>query len=158
MVTVILYVILSLSAPPLHDIHVSVTEIIPTDNHLNVTVKIFFDDLQIALGLEPGAELPAHYSSSDEMIASYLSEHLHLTINGKSSNLIYISSDAGPQAVWCQLSCENVDINNINSVSLFNNIFTEIYDDQDNIVKWVSMGNNKQMLLDEKKTEALFKF
>ena len=51
-----------------HDIHVSVCDIELEDKNIEVTLKTFLDDLQIAVGLTPGEELPEDYSSAEELI------------------------------------------------------------------------------------------
>ena len=43
-----------------HDIHVSICEIEMSGEQMEVTLKTFLDDLQIAVGLVPGEELNCH--------------------------------------------------------------------------------------------------
>jgi len=54
MVAILLLFIGSMSLTADHDIHIGVCDIKIEDTSVEVTIKTFIDDLQIAVGLEPG--------------------------------------------------------------------------------------------------------
>ena len=97
----------SLSA---HDIHVSVSDIIFKDKTVEITIKTYLDDLQLAMGLEPGAALPAGYSSAEELIGLYIQEQIQFSIDNKEIPLIPSEIDASNDAVWITIKIENVTL------------------------------------------------
>ena len=83
-----------------HDIHISVTEITVNQSSIEVVSKIFLDDLQAAMGLVPGEELPENYKGSNELIQEFVNENLVLKINGKAFPLTLSGTTSALPAVW----------------------------------------------------------
>ncbi len=138
-----------------HDIHVSVNEIAITDQGVELILKTFLDDLQIAVGLESGAELPEGYTSSDELIAKYISETISINYNGADVPLTVEDISASPNAVWITLH-SNGNLNLTKGILEFHSTFlTEVYDDQNNMVKVATSSGMKSVLLDDDKTHLM---
>ncbi len=120
--------------PAEHDIHISVCDINEnrgTDG-LELTFKIFYDDLLKAVGLEMGEELPEEYGNADTLIHRYIEDHFKLKINGEHVRLQYVESVSSPPAVWTTMSISYNEP--IRSIYVRNDILTELYDDQRNLV------------------------
>lgn len=118
-----------------HDIHVSVAELsLEEDGHLELSLRIFFDDLLMACGLKPGEELPDGYQSSDELIEAYVAEHFKLFLNGDQVALIYKESFSDNLAVWIELKSKILELNQINTLELENTILLKEFEDQLNIL------------------------
>ena len=133
-----------------HDIHVSITEIEIMENKVEITVKTFLDDLQLAVGLVPGTELPEDYTSSDELIQEYLESTLRLNFdeNEHAFNISDISS--ANDAVWISLDLDNYSSTPA-KVSLESSFLTDVYDDQTNIVNIKTNGNKESFILNKKR-------
>lgn len=116
-----------------HDIHVSVCDIELKNSSIEVTVKTFIDDLQIAVGLEPGQELPENYTSSDEMISAYLSSTISLQLGEQNIDLVVDDISASNDAVWITLTSGPITYDN-GSLGLDYSLLTELYSDQTNII------------------------
>ena len=133
-----------------HDIHVSICEIDLREEVVQLTIKTYIDDLQVAIGLEAGAELPEGYSSADEMIADYVHSALLIHINNKSYNIVINSIDASREAVWinCDLEIKSASFSNF---TLDNSFLTEVHDDQTNIIKVITTSGRKTHKMDGSK-------
>ncbi len=140
-----------------HDFHVCVVDIDIQDNGIEITIKTFLDDLQEAIGLKPGQELPAGYSSSDELISTYLKDKIIAVIDGKGLEFILQSVDASTEAVWITVQIKDIDPT-ARKLTLTNTFLTEIYNDQTNIVNIKKNGKKKVYALSNKKTSISHTF
>jgi len=135
-----------------HDIHVSVTDIeISETGDVEVTIKVFLDDLMNSLGLEPGAELPQDYSSSDELIKEFIDDNLNLIINGDIP-VHFDLEDTTPSmpAVWINMSGSFEG--QVKDIKLENRILVELFEDQSNMVNIEVDGKKYSELLDDGET------
>ena len=148
---------MSSHALPLHDFHLSKTDVNynPSDHTLEVSVHVFIDDLERAI-LQSGADslflaTSAEHPQADEYIADYLRIHITIEVDGKAIPLSFIGKEESPDllAFWCYL--EGVDVPTPTSVSLSNDVLTEVFDDQQNMVVFTSPGFRKFQLLNKAK-------
>ena len=149
-----LFILLSLLSYPVedHDIHISVNEIEINDNKLELVLKTFLDDLQIAVGLESGAEVPEGYTSSDELIAKYISETISINHNGTNVPLSIDDISASPNAVWITLySDDHLDLTK-GLLEFHSTFLTEVYNDQNNMLKVATSSGMRSGILDGQKT------
>ncbi len=135
-----------------HDIHVSVTDIeITQDGKISVTSKIFFDDLQLAMGLQPGEELPKNYTNADQLIAKFVNKNLKLKLGKEGIKLQYLKSQASMPAVWASLS--GYGKFDDRELVIENRIMTDIYEDQMNMVNITYKGKKQSHALNVKNTK-----
>ncbi len=127
-----------------HDIHLSVTEITKEEDKIEVVIKIFYDDLQAAMGLVPGEELPDAYSGAEELIQEYISKNFVLTLNDQVLNLELSESVALLPAIWSTFTIGNFNwSDDMNSLEIKNQLMLNLFDDQKNIVK-VNLGEKQK--------------
>ena len=126
-----------------HDIHVSVCDIVYKEDKgtLEMSVKVFYDDLLNAVGLQPGEELPVSYTSADELIDDFINQNIKIKINGEEKILDYLESHSYPPAVWTTFNI--VQVSPIESISMENTILINVFDDQVNMVN-IRMGKEKK--------------
>jgi len=119
-----------------HDIHVSVAEItVKDDQSMDISVRIFFDDLLMACGLKPGEPIPDSYSSSDELIEDYVEQHFKVYRGKERLTLQYDESFTDNMAVWIELKVDASE-EALNELTIENTILIEEFDDQLNILNW----------------------
>ncbi len=134
---------------PAHDIHVSNTQVkISETGTLEIVVRIFYDDLQQAMGLQPGQALPSKYPSADALIEKYLSEKMKWTFDGKKRSPRYIKSKAASPAVWAYLQFEE-SAQSVKSIRLENKLLLDQFDDQTNMVRVESQGQEYNFIMDK---------
>ena len=146
---------LSLSSD--HDIHVSVLEIDLEEQKIELTLKTFLDDLQIAVGLTPGEEVPSDYTSAEELISEYVMTSVQLAIDGQQLELLEEDISASTEAVWITYKAK-VDKKDPSNIVLNSTFLTEVYDDQTNLVNINHAGSKKSFILNQKKKRVAHDF
>ncbi len=123
----------------LHPFHVSVCSIrhVPEEQTLQITQKIFADDLEEALSAAsttgPVDVLnPPDPDALDALIDGYLKDHLQITVNGQVMEATYLGHEREEMALWCYLEVDEVTV--VQSVRVRSTILTGTFDDQTNIV------------------------
>lgn len=127
----------------LHPFHVSVMNIdhAPEENSLQITLKIFADDLEEALNDErfheegqPYVDVlnPQDQQRLNQSIEAYLQRHLSIEVNGTEVQPYYLGKEMEGMAMWTYLEVKGID--KIEAVRVKNSLLTEIFDDQINIV------------------------
>ena len=147
----LLIAILFLSAFSVHKFYVSVTQIdyIPSKKRIEITSRIFIDDLEKALqkkynkkvNLTSSKELP----EAEELIKSYLKENIKISINKKTQNIEFLAKEVEGDVLI--LYTKIAFSKKINTFEVYNAILTEIYAEQQNIVHTNINSNKKSILL-----------
>jgi hypothetical protein len=149
--------ILLFLAPALmvHDIHVSVCEIELQPNSMEMTLKTFLDDLQLAVGLKPGDQVPEQYTSADQMIEEYISSSMTVSVNKTDLPLKITDISAAHDAVWITIRTE-APIRQDDRVMVNSTYMTELYKDQTNIVNISTNKKKTTYTLNKKKTQISY--
>jgi hypothetical protein len=126
----------------LHDYHVSITHIDhnPTTQSLEITTKIFTDDLERAITSTPAhaERRPLHLGQEKEapdanqLILNYLQSHLHLTINGKPAMLLWVGKEVELDLTYCYLEVKGVS--HVKELTVENTVLTTLFHDQSNLI------------------------
>lgn len=139
-----------------HPFHVSVMSIhhASDENTLQITLKIFADDLEEALNDEqfrtPEQAFvdvlnPKDPQGLDQFVEKYLRKHMKIKVNGKDVKAAYLGKEVEDMAMWCYF--EISDVEQLKSIQVRSSILTEIFDDQINIVHINYGGIIKSMKL-----------
>lgn len=139
-----------------HPIHVSVCTIEhnPDSQSLQVTIKIFADDLEDALN--QGNYRPDTLTYLDTFkddaapevtwsIEQYLSDVFEIRVNEKKVTWSYLGQEREDLAMWCYL--EVADIENIKQVEVRSQVLMGVHRDQINLVHVRYNNNVKSMKL-----------
>jgi hypothetical protein len=143
-----------------HSFHISKSEIKYSqhDNSLQITTHIFLDDLEKALTkLTPNPlhiGTPTEAATTNAVLENYLKTHFQLTINDINITYNFIGKEMSSDyaAVWCYMEVKNMG--SLKKIKVKNNILTEIYADQKNIIN-LTLPNGKQgyLMFDKYKVE-----
>jgi len=145
-----------------HPFYVSVTEIVhnKTTGTVQVSVRVFFDDFEKALGKKYKKNVnilkPANRKEVDDLIAAYIKDHLKVSANGKALDLKYQGYEIEEDAAWCYF--ETSKVNDVKQLNVDNDILFEQHSSQSNMVHVIVDGKRKSMKLDNPKSEAGFIF
>lgn len=134
-----------------HAFFVTISEIEYNANakSLEISIKIFTDDLEKALNNRFGGK--ANLNTNQETaqtnsnLKSYLSEHFGIAVNGIAQSCQFVGKEKEDDATWCYLEVTNVS--NVASITVKNAILTELYESQNNIVHVKVRGTSKSMML-----------
>ncbi|RFS21210.1 hypothetical protein DVR12_17530 [Chitinophaga silvatica] len=146
----------------MHPFYVSVTEIAhdASKQELQVSCRIFTDDLENTLKAQFKTNFditkPANRKQVDDYIATYLSQHLVITLDGKPVKLHYLGYKVEEDAVWSFLEAEKVPVPK--NIQVKNSLLYEKHPTQINMIHVMVNGERKSSKLDNPATLANFKF
>lgn len=137
---------------PLHDIHVSKTEIHYKSDlaMLQLSVHIFVDDLELDLEDQGYTALKLNtnkeHELGDEAVQAYIDKHLIFREGDQIIQTSLIGKEASEDlsAVWCYLE---IPLEQLENLSLENTILLDIHDDQRNLVSFKVDGVRKDFLI-----------
>jgi hypothetical protein len=147
----------------LHPIHVSVTEIEhnTANRSLEVTSRIFIDDLELSVRSRTGNETldllnPGGGSTTDQLVKEYLADHLRITVDGKPARINYLAHEIDDAAMVCYLEIEGVK--KLKSVAVMNSVIQETHADQSNLVHVTYLGTIKSLRLTRERPNGTLEF
>lgn len=145
-----IFMIVMMSSFAWHKFYVSVTQIdfVPNKKRVEITSRIFIDDLEKAL--EKRFKKKFYLTSSreienaDALIQEYLKEKIKISINKKSQNIEYLAREVEGDVLifYTKIAVSK----KINTFEIFNSLLTDIYKEQQNIVH-VNINSNKNSFL-----------
>lgn len=111
-------------------------------NALQITLKMFSDDLNLAL--DPCANRV--HSSSDSCLVAYLRRHISLDINQKPALWQFVGSEQdNDNTTWCYMEIENCEP--IKELSIRQTVLTDLFEKQNNIVNLNLYKNTQSFIL-----------
>jgi len=137
----------------IHEFHLSKCDIDYSmdEQALQIAVSIFIDDLEATLAEEGFDNLgicsKKESADAEEVIMSYLQNHLIITVDGEPKELTWIGKEISEDlaAVWCYLVIAN--IRPTESIKVTNDILMSAFDDQQNVVKLTVDKKRKSFFL-----------
>ena len=118
------------------------------------------DDIEVALNKDYKIDLQLttkkELKNNDVYFEKYLKEKLHFKVDGIAQNYNYIGKEYEGDLVYFYLEIEN--INQIETIEVKNNILTEHFSKQQNLVKSKVGKKNKSVLLTKEENSTILKF
>lgn len=134
-------------------------EFVPQKKMLQITTRIFNDDLNDALEHKSGAKifLGTDKETPEDLahLKKYLADKLLIKINGQSKPFYFHGKEVEDNVVICYLSCR--DIAKINTIEIQNSILTEIHPEQQNIIQANFNGKKSSLLLNAETYKGMLK-
>jgi Domain of unknown function (DUF6702) len=135
----------------LHPLHVTLTniEFLQEENKYEVTIKIFSDDFEAVI--EKSSGVKTNMGKDNEIdnieihILEYINERFSIIFDDKKVDFEYISKRNNFEATWVTLKFAN---KNGDILKIRNELLTELYDDQKNLVIFKSSKIQKGFDLD----------
>ncbi len=145
----LLLTLLLFFAPPVHDYHVSKTNVryVADRAQVQVEMQVFVDDLEAAIAEAGGPALelgtPEENEEAERYLTSYLDKHFSIRWNGEpiAVSMAGYELEDDMHGLWIYLSAE--DVPDPEGITVENSVLTEYYADQKNIVK---LFNGKERL------------
>jgi hypothetical protein len=122
----------------LHPMHVSVTEIEmdEKDKRLEIMMRVFIDDLETTLKQslkQPEFDIMNPKGQTvDQIMEAYLKSHFRISLDSKQQIVKYLGHEQENEAFIFYVEVDNVK--KWNTIQVQNDIITEVYDDQSNLV------------------------
>ncbi len=143
--------LLAIIALRLHPFYMSITQVDhrPETESLEISMKVFIDDLEKALEKQNGKPLhlctPSEIKEADTWIQQYLKSHFKITINQIPISWQWVGKEKEDDAVWIFIEARN--IKEVRYFQLTNSVLTEIFDSQNNIVHLNMYAKKKSYIL-----------
>ncbi|MEO1486901.1 MAG: DUF6702 family protein [Bacteroidota bacterium] len=145
-----------------HKFYMSVTNFkyVEEEKAFQITSRIFIDDLDDVLaeryGMEMYLDTPDEKEISDKYIKKYFQTKFSVELNGEVVDCNFLGKRYENDVAICYLEVSDVDLKEIQKLSVTNEVLTDLFDEQQNIVhiKWgkskksfvLTKYNNKGML------------
>lgn len=158
----LLLVLPLLSFQGLHKFYVSVTDVEynPETESLQLISRIFTDDMENLLKTRYNKELyltkKEEHPEADKYLQKYLSQKLKVEVNGKLYPLKYLGKKYDNDILKLFIEIENVDYPE--QVLVQNEILTDLFPDQKNVVHVELEGETKSLLLSRGNESGLLNF
>ncbi|MGB6152703.1 MAG: DUF6702 family protein [Pricia sp.] len=145
-----------------HKFYVSVTNVTYSekDTALQITSRIFIDDFENALQerYDFKAELATKNESKEAhaFIEKYLRAKFAVAVNGEMLPYTFIGKKYDVDVMICYIEVPDVDLAKTTSIEIENEILTDIFDEQQNIVHFKIDGRKKSFVLLKSNTKGMF--
>ncbi len=146
-----------------HPFYVSVIEIdhAPEQHALQLTIKIFTDDLENTLENAGAPEISLgtkeEHEETDRYLADYLEQHLKLKMNGEPVDLVFLGKEVEMQKTRCYVEVKGIP-EKIEELEVYCDLLTEMFDTQSNIVHTRIHGQDKSEKLDRGYRKEIFTY
>ena len=147
-----------------HKFYVSVTNIEYTekDQAFQITTRIFIDDLETALNAryEVDAQLASEkeIEQSDELINKYLNTKVSIKINGQERSFVFLGKEYKDDLVICYMELSNIVLSELRSIEVRNDLLTEFFEEQQNVVHLKIGENKKSFILVRENNKGMLNF
>lgn len=157
----LLVLFVSLSSMAFHKFYVSVNQIdfVPKKKALEITSRIFIDDIDLALEKKFGKKLylgtSRESSESLDFLKKYFKEKFFIKVNGQQKEIFLLGKEEEDNVLICYFTVKDVD--KITSIEIKNTVLMEIYDQQ-HIFHTTILGAKKSLLLTSGNTQGLLNY
>lgn len=134
-----------------HPLHISVTEIAldPKEKELEIMIRVFTDDLEVAIQEMKNDEtlniLKPGNSTIDKLAWEYLQPRFKISSDRVMQPIKYLGHEIDDDVIIFYVQVESIE--NFETLSITNNILTELYDDQANLVNVTVKEETKSLRL-----------
>lgn len=134
-----------------HPYYVSVTELEykAATRQLEIACKVFTDDLEDALLQATGKKVDlfnkARQAETEQLIATYLAQHLKIRTEGVERSWRFIGSEINADAIWCYLLA--ADVPPFQQATVMNEVLFLVRKDQVNILHFINQGKRQSYRL-----------
>lgn len=145
-----------------HRFYVSVTQIDynQNKNRIEISIRIFIDDLEKALEKKYNKKLylatSIENSKSSELIEEYLFEKLQIKVNNKLDKLVFLGIEYESDVIICYVKVSYSK--KISNFEVYNSVLTEIYSEQQNIVHTKINNETNSFLLTKGSPKQVIKY
>lgn len=158
----LVFLAVMLGSAGVHKYYVAVfrIEYAPKKKALQMTSRIFIDDLEAALQkkfnkkfyLSEKRELP----ETEEYLQKYFNEKVKVKVNGKQKSLKYVAKEVENDVLVCYYTIEAGS--KVTSLEMSNATLLDVYPEQQNIINVKINSNKKSLLLTNDEPQGVLEF
>ncbi|GHB40471.1 DUF6702 family protein [Mongoliitalea lutea] len=145
-----------------HPFYISLTEIRYNERQksLEIAQKIFWDDLEVALGELHQTKVnflkPESQEQLEQMIEGYLLKHNQIIVNNQQVKLAYLGYEVEEDAAWFYMEAQRVSAPK--KVVIQSDILIEQFPGQQNIINFFVGSRPKSLILQKGKERGTLSF
>jgi RNA recognition motif-containing protein len=147
---------------PVHRFYLSLTEVRVDSKKqtLDVSCKLFTDDLENALFKKYGKKIDLASSTKNKDVQSllhkYINENFRINVGGRLLTLTFVGFETETDATWCYL--ESVPFTSKGKVSILNTLLYDYLPEQSNMVNfyWDDAEKSAKLVNPEKTVDFVF--
>ncbi len=149
----VLFVLPLLAFSMAHKFYISVTNVnySEKDKAFQITTRIFIDDFNEVLkeryGIEANLATEEEATIADDYIEKYIRTKLVISIDENVVDYTFLGKKYDNDVVLCYIELPEVDIDQMKKMEIENEILTDLYDDQKNVVHVKWKGEKKSFVL-----------
>jgi len=147
-----------ISFAPIHKFYVSVSQIeyVSEKQSVQIIMRIFIEDLENLLRKRYDSEITLNESEKESQINEYINQYLSskvlFEINNELKKFNFLGKEYEDDIVFCYLEIENVS--KIKDFKITNNLFFDVFDEQQNIIKTNINSEKESFVLTSQKNKA----
>ena len=136
-----------------HKFYISVTNVdySQKDEAVQIITRVFVDDMNAVLKERYGIRAKLGTDKETTTDVAYLKKYLKtkfvVEINGKKVDYTFIGKKYDTDMLICYLEVPNVALETLKQIAIENEVLTDIYDDQQNVVHFKINGTKKSFVL-----------
>ncbi|PKA99309.1 hypothetical protein B0O79_3015 [Flavobacteriaceae bacterium MAR_2009_75] len=144
-----------------HKFYVSVTNVnySEKDRAIQITSRIFIDDMNrlMMARYDIDAELDTEKESklADEYLEKYVRSKFVVSLNGQPIQYNFIGKKYDADVMICYIEVADVNLKELKSVAIENEILTDLFDDQQNVVHINIKDEKKSFVLLKSRTKGM---
>ncbi|NHM01810.1 DUF6702 family protein [Flavobacterium difficile] len=161
-ISCLLLLFVFLSSFYLHKFYVGVFQVdyIKEKKAVQITARLFIDDLEKALYKKHNKHFyittKEEIAESNKYIANYLEEKLKIKINNKTQIFQFLTKEQEDNVIICYLKINCKE--KIKDLDITNNVLTDIFNEQQNLVHLNIDGNKKTLLFTNSENNQKLKY
>lgn len=160
-ISALLVLFIGLTSMSVHRFYVGIYQVdfVPQKKRLEITTRIFMDDLNDALA--KAYKKQTNVGDSKEtpedvaLMKKYLSDKFKIYLNGQLKTMNYHIHEQENNVVICYLTIK--EVSKITKMEVENSILTELHDEQQNIIQFNNNGKKQNLLLSSSTTKGMLK-
>ena len=144
-----------------HKFYISVTNVdySEKDQSVQIITRIFIDDMNAVLKERYGISSKLGTDSESAVDREYLEKYIRtkflVEINGETVKYEFIGKKYDTDMVIYYIEVPDVPLKNLKQIGIQNEVLTDIYDDQQNVLHFNINGNKKSHVLVKSHTKGM---
>ncbi len=146
-----------------HKFYVSVTNVSYSekDKAIQITSRIFIDDITEVMKERYEFEAQLATESESKMADSYIEKYLKTKFlvytNGEQMQYNFLGKKYDNDVMICYLEIPGIEIEKVKSIKVQNELLTDLFDEQQNVVHFKINGKKKSFVLIKENNKGMLK-
>lgn len=144
-----------------HKFYISVTNVSYSekDDALQITTRFFIDDMNTVLKERYGIDATFGEEDESQMGQEYLEKYIRtkfsVTRNGEHADYTILGKKYDTDVIVLYIEVPEIDLPSVTSVGIENEILTDLFDEQQNVVHFNIAGKKKSFVLIKSDTKGM---